>query len=148
MSYYYYQQSTSDTGAAMEYRHLMKDPKHSPTWIRSFANEIGRLTQGVGGQEKGTNTTLYIPYDKIPHDRQGDITYGGICVDYRPQKKEPERTRLTVGGNLIDFPGDVSTPTADTTTTKLVINSTISTTGAKYMCGDIKNFYLGTPMER
>ena len=64
------------------------------------------------------------------------------------RKKEPERTRLTVGGNLIDFPGDVSTPTADTTTAKLIINSTISTPGAKYMCGDIKNFYLGTPMAR
>jgi hypothetical protein len=42
----------------------------------------------------------------------------------------------------------VSTPTADTTTAKLVINSTISTPNARYMCGDIKNFYLGTPMAR
>ena len=65
-----------------------------------------------------------------------------------PRKKEHNRMRLTVGGNLIDYPGDVSTPTADTTTAKLVINSTISTPQAKYMCGDIKNFYLGTPMAR
>ena len=132
----------------MEYRHLIKDPKHSPIWIRSFANELGRLAQGVGKRETGTNTTFFIPYDQIPNDRKGDVTYGRICVDYRPQKKEPERTRLTVGGNLIDFPGDVSTPTADTTTAKLIINSTISTPGAKYMYGDIKNFYLGTPMAR
>jgi hypothetical protein len=69
-------------------------------------------------------------------------------VDYRPQKEEPNRTRLTVGGNLIDYPGDVSTPTADTTTAKMVINSTISTPNAKFMCADIKDFYLGTPMER
>jgi hypothetical protein len=53
-----------------------------------------------------------------------------------------------VGGNLINFHSDVSTPTADPTTAKLVINHTLSTTNAKYMCGDIKNFYLGTPMER
>jgi hypothetical protein len=46
------------------------------------------------------------------------------------------------------FPGDVSTPTADPTTAKLVINHTLSTPNAKYMCGDIKNFYLGTPMAR
>jgi hypothetical protein len=77
-----------------------------------------------------------------------DVTYGRICVDYRPQKEEPNRTRLTVGGNLIDYPGDVSTPTANTTTAKLVISSTISTPHAKFMCGDIKDFYLGTPMER
>jgi hypothetical protein len=53
-----------------------------------------------------------------------------------------------MGGNLIDFPGDVSTPTADPTTAKLVINHTLSSTNAKYMCGDINNFYLGTPMKR
>jgi hypothetical protein len=53
-----------------------------------------------------------------------------------------------VGGNLIDFLGDVSTPTADPTTAKLVVNHTLSSANAKYMFGDIKNFYLGTPMER
>jgi hypothetical protein len=69
-------------------------------------------------------------------------------VDHRPQKKEANQTRLTVRGNLIDFPGDVSTPTADPTTAKLVINQTLSTPHDKYMCGDIKDFYLGTPMSR
>lgn len=137
-----------DTGAAMEYRHLMKSAKHRPTWTRSFANELGRLAQGVGKRIKGTNTIQFISKHEIPQDRQKDVTYGRLCVDYRPQKKEPERTRLTVGGNLIEYPGDVSTPTADTTTAKLVINSTLSTPGARYMCGDIKNFYLGTPMKR
>ena len=53
-----------------------------------------------------------------------------------------------MGSNLINFPGNVSTPTADLTTAKLVINSTISTPGARYMCGDVQNFYLGTPMDR
>ena len=53
-----------------------------------------------------------------------------------------------MGGNLIDYPGDVGTPTADTTTAKIVINSTISTPKSKYLVGDVKNFYLGTPMSR
>ena len=53
-----------------------------------------------------------------------------------------------MGGNLIDYPGDVSTPAADTTTAKLVFNSTISTPPARFMCVDIRNFYLNTPMER
>jgi hypothetical protein len=30
----------------------------------------------------------------------------------------------------------------------MVINSTILTPNAKFMCADIKDFYLGTPMER
>jgi hypothetical protein len=125
-----------------------QEPKHKDNWAHSFANEIGRLAQGIGNREKGANTILFIPHSQIPQDRRKDVTYGRICVDHRPQKKKAKRTRITVGGNLIDFPGDVSTPTADPTTAKLVITHSFSTTNAKYMCGGIKNFYLGTPMER
>lgn len=132
----------------MEYRHLMKDPKHTKEWTCSFASELGRLAQGIGDRETGTNTVFCIPYNKVLPDRCKDVTYGRICVDYHPHKQEPNRTRLTVGGNLIDFPGDVSTPTADITTAKLIINSTISMPNARYMCANIKNIYLGIPMER
>jgi hypothetical protein len=34
---------------------------------------------------------------------------------------------------------------ADLTTSKLMWNSVLSTEGAKYMCLDIKNFYLSAP---
>ena len=53
-----------------------------------------------------------------------------------------------VGGDRINYPHDFSTPTADATTAKCVINSTISTPGAKFMCLDVKNFYLGTLMDK
>ncbi len=46
------------------------------------------------------------------------------------------------------FPGNASTPTADLLTIKLLINSIISTNGAKFMTMDIKDFYLNTPMAR
>jgi hypothetical protein len=36
----------------------------------------------------------------------------------------------------------------DATTAKCITNSTISTPDAKCRCLDIKNFYLGTPMDR
>jgi hypothetical protein len=39
-------------------------------------------------------------------------------------------------------------PTADLLTIKLLINSVISTAGAKFMTMDIKDFYLNTPMDR
>jgi hypothetical protein len=133
----------------MEDRHLLESPKHCDAWTTSFANELGQLAQGVGGRQKGTsNTVYYIRHDQVLENRRKDVIYGQICVDYRPQKEEPNRTRLMVGGNLIEYPGDVSTPTADTTTAKMVINSTISTPNAKFMCADIKDLYLGTPMER
>ena len=42
---------------------------------------------------------------------------------------------------------DYGTPTSDLLTVKLLLNSVISTPGAKFMTLDIKDFYLNTPME-
>ena len=42
---------------------------------------------------------------------------------------------------------ELTTRTADMLTSKLMWNSVISTPGARYAGMDIKNFYLGTPME-
>jgi hypothetical protein len=75
------------------------------------------------------------------------VTYGRFVVDIRPNKTETHRVHLTVGGNLIQYPGDVSTRPADLTTSKCLWNSTISTEGAKYLFLDVKNFYLVTPMD-
>jgi hypothetical protein len=76
------------------------------------------------------------------------VTYGRFVVDVRSKKEEINRVRLTAGGNLIRYDGDVSTRSADLTTSKCLWNSVISTPGAKYMCFDVKNFYLGTPMDQ
>jgi hypothetical protein len=46
------------------------------------------------------------------------------------------------------YSGDVATSTADITTFKILINSTLSTEDAAMMMMDIKNYYLGTPMPR
>ena len=53
-----------------------------------------------------------------------------------------------MGGNLINYPGDCGTPTADLLTVKLLFNSVISTKGAKCVMLDVKDFYLNTPMAR
>jgi hypothetical protein len=68
-------------------------------------------------------------------------------VDICPNKSETHRVRLPVGGNLIQYPGDMSTRSADLATSKCLWNSTISSEGDKYMCLDVKNVYLGTPMD-
>ena len=70
-----------------------------------------------------------------------------IVCDHKPHKSDPIRVRLCVGGDRLEFDGPLRTPTADLTTVKVYINSTISTPGARYMTGDIKNFYLGTPLK-
>jgi hypothetical protein len=47
-----------------------------------------------------------------------------------------------LGVNLIIYKGDTSTHTADLVTSTLLLNSVLSTKGARYMCLDLKNFYL------
>jgi len=132
-----------DTGAVLEYRHLIKSEKYRSIWVHSFANKLGRLFQGIRNIP-GTDTCFFIKKFQVPTHKCA--TYGRICCNVRLQKEEIYRTRLTVGGNLIDFPGNMSTPTADLLTAKLLINSTISTPGAVFLGIDLANFYLNTPM--
>jgi hypothetical protein len=112
------------TGKEMEYKALMKDPSLQPFWKRGFGNEVGRLFQGIH-DIPGTDTCLFVELTNIPKYR--NITYGKIVCDYTPHKKEKERVRLTVGGDRLDYSGDVATSTADITTFTILINSTLST---------------------
>ncbi len=126
-----------ESGEYLKYRQLMRDPKYKETWSKSAANEFGRLTQGVGGRYKGTNTIFFIHKNQVPHDRMKDVMYGSFSCDYKPNKTEKERTRLTAGGDRINYPEDVGTPTADMIVFKCLINSVVSTKGAKCMMLDI-----------
>jgi hypothetical protein len=99
------------------------------------------------GRNTGTNTIIFIPRDKVPKEQAKDVTYDLITVLIRPEKiDEPNRTRLVAGGNRVHYPGDAGMPTADLLTVKPLLNSIISTPGAKFFTMDIKDFYLNTPM--
>jgi hypothetical protein len=56
--------------------------------------------------------------------------------------------QFTVGGNRINYPSKVATPTAETLVAKMLFNSVISTKGAWFMTMNIFNFYLMTPLHR
>jgi hypothetical protein len=129
----------------MEYSALMKDPRLQPLWTRVSGNECGRLFQGIR-DIPGTDTCFLSPLQNTPKDRK--ITYGKIVCDCKPHKQEKERVRLTVGEDKLDYSGDVATSTADITTFKILINSTLSTKDAAMMMMDIKNYYLGNPLPR
>ena len=124
----------------LNYQQLSNNYKYKKIWKWSFTNKLGILDQGEGGPVDGTDTMFFIAKDKVPRNWIKDVTYGCIIVDYWPQKQEPHRMRLTVGGNLIFYWGYFSTPTADIIKAKLIINSTISTQGESYMWCDIKKF--------
>ena len=96
------------------------------------------------GLVEGTNTIFFINKHEVPQEQFKYCTYGSIVCDYRKGKDEPNQTRLTVRGDRINHPDDCGTPTADLLTMKLLLNSTISTLGAKFFTLDIKNFSLNT----
>ena len=99
------------------------------------------------GRNHGTNTIFFIDKSEIPANKWKDVAHSRIVCNVRPQKEEVNRTRLTFGGNNLSVDYDCGTPTADLLTVKLLLNSVISTPGAKFMTLDIKDFYLNTPMD-
>jgi hypothetical protein len=133
----------NETGDMLEYRHLVKKESTRALWETSFAKEIGRLFQGIR-HLKGTDTCFFICKEQVLLDKRP--TYGPICCIFWPQKEEQHCTCLAVGGNHIVYPDNKAMPTANLTTAKLLINSTISTPGAIFLGIDLANFYLNTPV--
>jgi hypothetical protein len=127
-----------ETGTSLKHQELITKLRYKIKWMRSTANEINRLYN--------TNTIRFIRRSDIPKGRK--VTYGSFVVDIKDHKEKRERTRLAVGGDHIEYPGDKSTRTAGLTKAKILINSVISTLGATFLVIDIKNFYLNTPLER
>jgi hypothetical protein len=127
-----------ETGKSLKHQELITKLRYKIKWMRSTANEINRLYN--------MNTIRFIRRSDITKGRK--VTYGSFVVDIKDHKEEKERTRLTVGGDQIEYPGGKSTRTAGLTTAKILINSVISTQGANFLVIDINNFYLNTPLGR
>ena len=89
---------------------------------------------------KGKNAVIFISKTQVPKDKM--VTYGKIVCELKPEKEEKKRTRLTVGGNLLDFTGYLSASTASATTEKCIFNSVVSTPWVRCLLADIKMFYL------
>ncbi len=72
-----------DTGKLMEMWQLLRNPKYSNLWGKSYTKELGPLAQDIPGT-KGTDTIVFIKYNKIPLDQRRNVTYGKTVVTYRP----------------------------------------------------------------
>ncbi len=144
------------TGQSLEHRQLRQHPAYKQIWDTSYADELGRLCQGIGTNAttpakprvEGTNTFHPIQYANILADRRHEVTYTRVVCEVRPQKADPNQTRITIGGNRICYPGDTGTKTGSIELVKTMLNSVVSRPGARFACFDLKNFYLGTPLDR
>ena len=104
----------------IKYKKLIQDPLLREIWMKGMAKELGRLALGYG-DEKVTNTVQFMDLDEIANISKGkNVTYANIVVDYCPQKKDPNRVRITVGGNLIRYSFELTTYTADLTISKIL----------------------------
>ena len=94
-----------ETNTYLRYQQLLRHPNYTKAWNISAANEFGRLAQGLkDGRVKGTDTIRFIQKDEVPSDRMKDVTYGSFSCDFKPNKEEKERTRLTTGRDRINYP--------------------------------------------
>jgi hypothetical protein len=75
-----------DTGKSLKHQELITKLRYKIKSMRSTANKINMLYN--------TNTIRFIR---------------SFVVDIKDHKEEKERTRLTVGGDQIEYPGDKST---------------------------------------
>eukprot|EP00804_Cyclotella_cryptica_P031011 CCRYP_013601-RB/>CCRYP_013601-RB protein AED:0.37 eAED:0.20 QI:0/-1/0/1/-1/1/1/0/551 len=143
-----------NTSQSLEYHQLIKHPKYQEIWSSSYAKELGRLCQGLQSSNPtappidGTNTFHVINFADIPPDRLKEVCYSKVVCKVRPDKSDPDRTRITIAGNRICYTGDVGTKRAPLELVKLMINSVLSRKGVHFCTFDIANFYLCTPLDR
>ncbi len=80
------------TGKFLKHRQLRRDPQYKTTWDTSYANELGRLCQGIGTDTKpstkcvdGTNTFFLIKYKDIPLHKQKEVCQALVVCEVRPE---------------------------------------------------------------
>ncbi len=64
------------------------------------------------------------------------------------KKEDPKHICITVGGNLINYPFELTTCTTDMVSSKFLWKSMISTKGACFAGANIKNMYVDTSLNR
>ena len=76
------------------------------------------------------------------------MVYTRLVVGLRPNNAVHERLRMCMGGDKMEIEIDTTTRTADLTTCKIHMNGVVSTPGARFAGGDVKDFYLNTPLKK
>ena len=89
---YHYANAVIDeeTGKVMNLKRLLNHPKYMETWTQASANKFGRLFQGCGRNEdgsqriKGTNACHWIRRNQVPKGKR--VSYNRLVADIRPEK--------------------------------------------------------------
>ena len=71
--------------------------------------KTGRLTQRIHFII-GNDAIDFIPYSQVSKNKK--VAYANMLCDIRPTKSEKYRVRLTIGGDVLEYLGDSSSPAA------------------------------------
>ncbi len=95
------------------YKRLMNDPVTADTWMTAFGKDFGGMCQGNNKTgQPGTNAMFVMPPSDVPNiPKDRVITYAWVVVNHCPPKADPNQIRITAGGNLINYPGKLTTRT-------------------------------------
>ena len=110
------------------------------TWGLSLSNEIGRLSQGVRNI-RGNNAFTCLSKEEVSHSKK--VAYANMVCNYRPLKEGKYRVRLTIGGDVLYYHNNKSSPAALLLEVKLLLNSVISDAdkGTRFMTAYLKDFF-------
>ncbi len=83
----------------------MHDPTTAKIRQTAFGKYFGSMAQGnLKTGQKGTNLIFMMMHAEIKNIlRNQTVTYARVVVNFRPQKANPHRIRITAGGNLIIY---------------------------------------------
>ena len=127
----------NEDGTPLTSNSALKGPDKA-IWEKAHGEEIIRLIDSKTGR--------FIHRHDMPADRK--------AAYYNPQLKIKikngvlqYRVRGTIGGDQVHYPGETTAYTAHLETIRLLLNAVVSE-HASFLTADIKDFYLGTPLER
>jgi hypothetical protein len=128
-----------DQGRPLSYNAAMQGPDRT-LWEDGQAAEWTRLVDE-------TKCLIFVAPDALPAGRKASYHNPQPKLKVRAGGHIEYRIRSTYGGDKGDFHGPTRAETADMSTLKILLNATVSE-GARFMTIDIRDFYLGTPLDR
>ena len=104
-----------------QYWKLQHNPNLKDLWVPAMSKELHRLAQGKPGITKATNTIFFLSHNEIQNiPKDQTITYACIVINHLPQKEDPNRVCITMGGNLINYPFELTMRTTGMVSSKLL----------------------------
>ena len=108
-------------------------------WEKAHGEEIIRLIESGTGR--------FIHRSKMPEGRKAAYYNPQLKIKIMPDGTIQYRVRGTIGGDQVHYSGITTAYTAHLESIRVMLNATVSE-HARIATADIKDFYLGTPLDR